>query len=221
MTLAIVVPGGSSIVVVLKGFEVSVTYELPSSVSKAQATKAIAAANRVPESKVHVTIRGSGRRLAASRRLAALVDATIKLETADKAKIVQKSSADSAKLKAEFKKAGLEVEPSLKVAPKVAVQLETKVVSSAGTVVQPLTALQLANVGQAIGGKVKVVTNPTTATTTTPTAKNVTTTITVAPHDRDRDAGEIASCSVKFGAVAWLRFVLMLGLTLTWKQKHD
>lgn len=170
----IVLPEGSTVEVVVKGFSVAVSYELPSNITKGQATTAIALANNVTESKVEVTIT-STRRLAASRRLAALVEAVIKLETAAKAKSVQSSSASVPSLKIAFIKAGLEVTPVVKVAPKVAVQVETKVVSSTGTAVQPPDAAGLSKIGTAVGGTVKVVANPTTTTTTTITTKTATT----------------------------------------------
>jgi len=175
MKRAIEFPEGSTVEVVVKSFSVAVIYDVAGSISKVQAITAIAAANNVPESMVEVTIIfGDPRRLAASRRLAALVDAVIKLETAAKAKIVHASSADATQLQAEFRKAGLEVTPVVKVAPKMAVQVETKVVSSTGAAVQPPSAAALLKIGKVVGGTVKVVANTATPATTTTTTKATT-----------------------------------------------
>jgi len=214
MKSAIVVPKGSTVEVVVKGFSVAVSYELPSTITKGQATTAIAAANNVSESKVQVTIR-STRRLAASRRLAAQVDAVIKLETAAKAKTAHASSADATQLKTAFKKAGLEVTPVVKVAPKVAVQVETKVVSSTGTAVTAPDAAGLSNIGTAVGGTVKVtaVTTPTTVTTTTTTVTTVPV-VTGPTKSPDTDGLSVpVSSSCRIGTIAafflltvhWLR----------------
>lgn len=204
---------GASVEAKVKGFQVGVTYELSASVSKVQATTAIAAANNVPEIDVEVSIIGSGRRLAtlpqSLRHLATVVEAKIKTGDAEKARIVKSSSTMTVPLKAEFANVGISVEPVVKVAPKVVVQVETKVVSAIGMVVQTPNAAQLAVIGNAVGGTVTVIVK----TTTTVTAV-MTTSLILSPTTTTTKQDvyiESSSGSLRLGGLGGFWFVQILG----------
>jgi len=167
---------GAEVKVKVIGFKVAVTYALPASITKAQAITAIAVANNVAEKRVKVIITpGAGRRLVNAIRLSKF-SAIITLADATTAKSALASASSVVRLKAAFVLVGLVAEPAVTMAPKVTAQVKATMAMPSGsgiTAVQP-NATQLAQIGSAIGGNVKVTAvveeTSTTTTTTTETA---------------------------------------------------
>jgi len=133
--------------VVLKAFEIVVSYVLPDATPIAKAEIAIAKLNNVSESQVQVT-QGSARRLSVGRRLAMDVDVTITVPDASKAADVQASAADTTGLESEIGGA-----VSLAKEPVTLVKIETKV-NSAPSLVAQLKS-QIENAGADVDGEIK------------------------------------------------------------------
>jgi len=165
-------------------FTVEATYEFPDgmSITEAQATTAIAGANGVSESMVSVTV-AAARRLTAGRRLAGVrVDAQILTDDVALASSATISSADTAALSQRLSTiTGIRmVSCTIVAAPVVAVNVQTNMISSSTTPIEPPTPTDVANslsshMGQAVQVQIEVLTpsptaNPTLNPTTEPTA---------------------------------------------------
>lgn len=132
---------------VVIAFQIIVKYVLPDATTIAAAIAAIAKANGVSETHVHVT-QGSARRLLAGRRLAMNVDVTITVPDKSKAAAVQTSAANATTLESELGGA-----VSVAKAPVTTAQVETKVKSAPAAVGQ--LATQIESAGSDVGGTIK------------------------------------------------------------------
>ena len=103
-----------NVTIVVTGFEVSLTYELSTNVVAAKAKTAIAATAGVQSSAVEISP-AFLRRLGVLRRLAAKFEAIIRTANATSAVLVMSRAVRTATLKAEFAKAGVTTDPSVKV----------------------------------------------------------------------------------------------------------
>lgn len=146
-------PEEKTLEVIVKGFEIRVTYDFSIAVVVDQARTAIATAAFVLLEAVKVTI---GRRLSDYRRLGSTVNARIMSTNAAAAKSVMTLTTNTASLKSELAKIGISAEVVLQEIPVVAVKLETKVTSKQESATVLPSTTKLAEVGSAIGGIITV-----------------------------------------------------------------
>eukprot|EP00931_Biecheleriopsis_adriatica_P051308 TRINITY_DN29746_c0_g1_i1.p1 TRINITY_DN29746_c0_g1~~TRINITY_DN29746_c0_g1_i1.p1 ORF type:complete len:556 (-),score=123.61 TRINITY_DN29746_c0_g1_i1:129-1763(-) len=136
-------------------FKTQVAYSVDGDITEAAAKTALAAAANVQESAVEVRIiarRLLGASQAEPRRLATLMDVNITTQDKTKVAAIAQDLADTTKVAAKLKDAGVTATPAIAIAPSVVVVVTTKLTAAgSGSISAPSSAVQSAKLGETFG----------------------------------------------------------------------